>query len=896
MQFPGASAAGKRVRALLACALAGLLMGGAARAGEAPAVTWASYIAGDTDSISTPKVEAFAADDPEAGFYLYSAGDRPLIAFDGAGQIIWETRRERGVNDVDVVNAAAALTNGRVLVAAYSSQGSEAQIFGQPVAEASQYLAILNRKTGAAISVLPVTGGRVTALAGFSEEDYFVAGIGSDAVRVGLLEIEIGAAPAVFLARVQAGVVTWTLLGQASAGASINSHGIQSIRLFRHHDNLFDIYLGGSAPGPWEFGGARMEADGVYQILVHEEGEVMDARVVAAGGAFRGLEVPPLGNGAAYMAWEDLASGESKIGLLAMEGFWVWQASVPGTLAGISARSRVYGVGTDKASGDTFVTGYDLSGQNLWRRQERGRSVSEGVGVALLKDGRLAFSGKTRPAGIFLDDWFLGDLPSVDLRVYDGFAATVNPAFDALPVLRRNPRAYTNALPGETIVVSADVWNPNREGAQWLKDGEAASGQTEAALTIPAARKSHAGNYLLTVGATASESIAIDVREPVLRTIAGTGASGFVNDLNPLRAQFHWPRSPALVAGAILVADSGNHAIRRLDAAAGLATFAGTGEEGFAEGAPLLAQFSSPMAIALRRYSGLDATLLVADRGNGFIRNGALNPQTLAPQMFRPLRLPTFSLPSAVAATEGLEWFVFAESGQPRLWKADGLTATRVAGEATFGEISAVALDARGNIYVADSGRHVIERIDLEGRVTRLAGTEGVAGFRDGFDALLNTPSGLALDAGGRVYFTERGNHAVRRINDGGYVVTLAGLGRAGLEDGGRERALLNAPEGLCFQDGSIIVADTGNHVLRKIVFEPVIDAPIVEARLRAKVGAGLVLSVTGGAGDKFALESTPSLAPNMTWTDEGVTLNANESTTINRPSNTRFYRARKIN
>ena len=135
---------------------------------------------------------------------------------------------------------------------------------------------------------------------------------------------------------------------------------------------------------------------------------------------------------------------------------------------------------------------------------------------------------------------------------------------------------------------------------------------------------------------------------------------------------------------------------------------------------------------------------------------------------------------------------------------------------AGFAEPFGIAIAPDGVIYVTDGGSHRVRRITVGGRVETLAG--GTRGFRDGpgTAAQFDTPSAIALDAAGVLYVADTGNHAVRRITPGGAVETLAGDGTAGDADGSAAR--FNGPVGIAVDgSGRVIVADTYNDRIRAI-------------------------------------------------------------------------------
>ena len=135
---------------------------------------------------------------------------------------------------------------------------------------------------------------------------------------------------------------------------------------------------------------------------------------------------------------------------------------------------------------------------------------------------------------------------------------------------------------------------------------------------------------------------------------------------------------------------------------------------------------------------------------------------------------------------------------------------------ALFDTPRGVATAPDGSVYVSDAGNQVIRKIAPDGTVTTIAGVPGVAGSDD---THLNTPSGIDVSDKGEVFFVDTFNHVVRMIAPDGKLVTVAGqLGVSGFADGDAAAAKFNAPVGLKIApDGSIVIADTGNNVIRRL-------------------------------------------------------------------------------
>ncbi len=145
-------------------------------------------------------------------------------------------------------------------------------------------------------------------------------------------------------------------------------------------------------------------------------------------------------------------------------------------------------------------------------------------------------------------------------------------------------------------------------------------------------------------------------------------------------------------------------------------------------------------------------------------------------------------------------------------------------GEAQFNLPAGNALDAGGNIYLADSGNHTIRKITPAGVVSTIAGLAGVSGSADGSNSLarFNTPRGIAVDEAANLYVTDSRNHTVRKLTPDGtnwVVSTIAGLaGMFGVNNGTGTNAQFRSPEGLTLDSATnLYLADYDNHAIRKV-------------------------------------------------------------------------------
>jgi hypothetical protein len=119
-----------------------------------------------------------------------------------------------------------------------------------------------------------------------------------------------------------------------------------------------------------------------------------------------------------------------------------------------------------------------------------------------------------------------------------------------------------------------------------------------------------------------------------------------------------------------------------------------------------------------------------------------------------------------------------------------------------------IAFGPDGSVYVSDTGANTVTRVSADGTSRSIVAYYG-----------LSAPTGLDVDDRGNVYIADTGNHAIRRLTPDGVLETVAGEpGQAGWADGEGSAARFNGPVGLQIAaDGSLIVADTSNHVIRKI-------------------------------------------------------------------------------
>lgn len=248
-------------------------------------------------------------------------------------------------------------------------------------------------------------------------------------------------------------------------------------------------------------------------------------------------------------------------------------------------------------------------------------------------------------------------------------------------------------------------------------------------------------------------------------------------------------------------------------------TFAGSGTPGKADGTGKAASFTSPAGIT---FDGA-GNLYVAD-GSGHIRK--ITPAAVVTTVNNYTGIASGL---AIDATGNI---YIADIGNNEIEKLGTNGALSVlAGNPSFGAVNgtgaaasfhapvALAIDASGNIFVADQLNNLIREVTPAGVVTTFAGS-GTRAETDGTGtaASFNYPSGIAIDASGNIYVADAGGNTIRKISPAGMVSTLAGNGSAGSADGIGAGASFNGPEGLTFDAiGNLFVADAGNNMVRKI-------------------------------------------------------------------------------
>ncbi|MGI8785519.1 MAG: IPT/TIG domain-containing protein [Acidobacteriota bacterium] len=281
----------------------------------------------------------------------------------------------------------------------------------------------------------------------------------------------------------------------------------------------------------------------------------------------------------------------------------------------------------------------------------------------------------------------------------------------------------------------------------------------------------------------------------VITTLAGTGERGSSGDGGPASAAtFEFPQGIVLdAAGQIFfIADTDNHRIRRIDSGGIIGSFAGgASQNAFLgdDGPAWRAALSKPYAIAVDSAN----RLFIADSENSRVRRVD----------------PASGLITTVAGTE--RYASYNGDNKPAI-------------QASLKSPKGVTIDPSGNIYIADTGNHRVRKVDAFGTITTIAGN-GDKGFSPdnvlATQAMVDQPWGVAVDAGGNLYIAEFGTHRIRRVDRGsGFITTIAGNGQGGYSGDGvpATATSLFSPSAVAVdRSGNVFIADSDNHRIRKV-------------------------------------------------------------------------------
>ncbi len=236
--------------------------------------------------------------------------------------------------------------------------------------------------------------------------------------------------------------------------------------------------------------------------------------------------------------------------------------------------------------------------------------------------------------------------------------------------------------------------------------------------------------------------------------------------------------------GAVWIADTANHVIRRLNGERVPVVVAGVvSEPGALNGPALSATFRYPQGLTFDSAGNL----YIADSGNGVIR-----------------RLRT-------------DGYVETWAGDPDergTHNGDRL-------KASFVTPLGLAWDVTGELWISDFSAHTIRRVNADGKVITVSGVDRTPGFENGPGerSLFHNPAGIDIDPQGRLLVADSGNGAIRAVDRDGFTYTISGLeGLQGHRDGAMSEARFDHPADLVIdEEGGVFIADSWSHTIRMI-------------------------------------------------------------------------------
>jgi sugar lactone lactonase YvrE len=380
----------------------------------------------------------------------------------------------------------------------------------------------------------------------------------------------------------------------------------------------------------------------------------------------------------------------------------------------------------------------------------------------------------------------------------------------------------------------------------------------------------------------------------IITTVAGNGDAGFAGDGgSAVDANLDAPDNVFVDGnGNLYISDGWNERIRKVDADGVISTFAGNGDSGYSGdgGAATNAALKYPAAMTM----GPSGNLYISDAGNLVVRevNSEGTITTFAGNCCSrgdgdSATLASLDYPvAAVMDVFGNLFIADLYDEKVRKIGIDGVIST-VAGSGEAGYSgdggpavaaklngpSGLALDAFGNLYIADSGNSVVRKVGSNGVITTVVGNghHGYAG--DGSaakDAELSQPAGITIDALGNLYIADTYNNVVREVSGAGVISTIAGTGIPGFSGfGAATNVELHLPTAVAWSpQGTLYIADSANGRI-------------------CSVSNGIIGTVAGNGGSELG-EGGPAVSANIGF-PTGVAVDASGNLYIADPSGSRI-------
>lgn len=445
-----------------------------------------------------------------------------------------------------------------------------------------------------------------------------------------------------------------------------------------------------------------------------------------------------------------------------------------------------------------------------------GPASSPGFQVTAADNGWLVFS--------FSFSCQLGSWPRSFSGGDVGFIVNIAAPAPTAPAINAADPADLSVFQGDPATFGVSPSGTAPLSYQWKRNGVAIAGATGSRYTLPSATQAADNGATFSVDVSSPWGVAtsrtatltvdvavapaIGAEEPIDQTVVeGFPATFSVSPTGTPPFSYQWKRGGVAIAGATASDYTLASTTLALD-----------------DGATFSVDVRNLWGSATSRTAKL--TVKPVATGNGF------NVTTLVSRDQGGVLLPTWDPTGGMAVDAAGNVFV-GDGNRIRRFTASGVTSVYAgsgaegatdgpAATATFAFLNGMALDAAGNLYVADT--YAIRKIDTSGNVSTLAGS-GTPGYVDGpvGTALFMGPRGVAVDAAGNVYVADQDrsgglDYSVRKITPAGVVSTLAGGNGIGHADGRGSVVKFDFPYGLCVSTGgALYTAEAGNRDIRKI-------------------------------------------------------------------------------
>ena len=462
-----------------------------------------------------------------------------------------------------------------------------------------------------------------------------------------------------------------------------------------------------------------------------------------------------------------------------------------------------------------------------------------------MKIERVTVVSKTTPAGTTLDKQLVINSEAASMVEPFGFRPDVSnrPQVSFYEYFACNSACFQYFASDSSRKSGANCFGLNT--LRKKRAGEVSPLKSRSALRAPALLFAVMGSIFTASGSLHGQGILTVTPSRAVTTIAGTGTPGYTGDSGAaLSATLASPSGVAYDAnGNLYVADAQNHVVREIFSNGQITTVAGNGVEGYGgdNGPATLAFLDTPTGVAvdstgniyiadshnhrIREVSGGNITTIAGTGAPGYSGD---NGAATAAQLW---------LPNAVAVDSSGNVYI-ADTNNQRIRKIAATTITTIAGNgeesyagdgaaataAVLDQPTGVAVDASGDVYIADRHNHRVRMITSTGTISTIAGS-GIPSFSGGFSgdgaganaSTLARPSGVSVDGAGNIYIADTGNQRIRQVS-GGMVTTVAGTNQQGFGgDGGpATSAILNSPKAAASDaSGNLAIADKLNERLR---------------------------------------------------------------------------------